>query len=194
MTPQEQLRTESERAGFVRTVWMWTMDSGILLHHTESTLYLRTVQILKQNFGYTSTQRLVLFLMSKFSVNTAFMESRFRSPQQLETKPMSGWSYPEAEIVTWMSYDTENQRIFLKKFFKNLCKNKRKSIPKVKSQKTTFLFIKDFVRTCQPMNTVTDTAGNNKSQKLSANWYDMSIRENETLMGQFIGKSDVESS
>ena len=39
-------------------------------------------------------------------------------------QPKFGWSYPEAEIVTWMSYDTENQNIFLKMLFNNLRKNK----------------------------------------------------------------------
>ena len=79
------------------------MDSGILLHHAERTFYLGPIQSLKQNFGVTSTQRLVLFLVSKVSVITTFMESRFRSPQHLDRIPILGWSYPEAKIVTWMS-------------------------------------------------------------------------------------------
>ena len=170
MTPEEQLRTVSERAGFFRTV------SKGMYHKTGEDVddgfeefycimprvhfYLGPIQILKQNFGYTSTQRLVLFLMSKLSVITTFMESRFRSPQHLETKPKFGWSYPEAQIVTWMSCDTENQKIFLKKLLKNVCKIKIKSIPKVKGQKTVFPFIKEFGRTCPPMNSVTDASGN----------------------------------
>ena len=103
------------------------------------------------------------------------MEPRFRSPQHLETKPKFGWSYPEAQIGTWMSYDTENHKIFLKKLLKNGCKIKMKSIPKVKGQMTAFLFIKGFGR-------------------LSVNWYDMRIREKERQMEQSIGKSKVRSS
>ena len=138
MASEEQLHTVREEARFVRTVskGMYyktgedvTMELGILLHHAESILYLGPVQILKRNFGSTSIQRLVLFLMSKSTVNATFMESRFRSPRQLKTKPMSGWSYPEAGIVTWVSYDKENQKVFLKMLSKNLRKNKRKSIP-----------------------------------------------------------------
>ena len=68
-----------------------------------------------------------LDLQVLFSMST-FVESRFRSPHLLETKPKFGWSYPEAQIVTWMSYDTENQKIFLKKLLKNVCKIKIKSI------------------------------------------------------------------
>ena len=37
-------------------------------------------------------------------------------------------------------------------------------------------------------------AGKPRSQILSVNWYDMSIRENERLRAQFIGQSYVQSS
>ena len=53
-----------------RLAMMWTMDLGILLHHAESTLCLEPILILTQNFGHSRTQRLVLFLLSKLSVNT----------------------------------------------------------------------------------------------------------------------------
>ena len=85
----------------------------------------------------------------------------------------------------WISYDTENQKIFLKKLLKNVSKIKMKSIPKVKGLKTIFVFIKEFGMTCQPMNTAADIAGKPKSRNLSVNWYDMSIREKERQMGQF---------
>ena len=62
------------------------------------------------------------------------MESRFRFSQHLQTKTKFGWSYPEAQIATWMTYDTENHEIFLEKLLKNVCKIKKKSIPKVKGQ------------------------------------------------------------
>ena len=42
----------------------------------------------------------------------------------------------------------------MKKLFSNLCKNKRKNFPKMKSQMTMFLSIKELVRTFQPVNTV----------------------------------------
>ena len=82
----------------------------------------------------------------------------------------------------------------LKKLLKNLCKNKRKSIPKVKGQKTIFLFIKEFGRTCQRINSVADAAVKPKSRNLPVDWYDMSIREKERQMEQFIGNSFVQSS
>ena len=75
-----------------------------------------------------------------------------------------GWSYPEAQIATWMSYDTENQKILLKTLLQNVRNIKRKNIPKVKGEKTIFLIIKEFGRTCQPMNTVGDTLGKPKSR------------------------------
>ena len=116
------------------------------------------------------------------------MESRFRSPQHLDRIPIWGWSYPEAKIVTWMSYDTESQKILLKNLLKNVCKTKIKSIPKVKGQKPVFRFIKVFGRTCSPMNSFTDTNGKPKSRNLSVSCYDMKIREKARQMEQFIGK------
>ena len=64
------------------------MDLGILLHYVGSTCLLGPIRTLRQNFGYTSTQR--LFLMSKLSVNTTLMELRFRSLQHLETTSLGG--------------------------------------------------------------------------------------------------------
>ena len=64
------------------------------------TPFLGHIQILKQKLWihkYTETGPV---LHVKVSVNTTLMESRFGSLQQLEIKPMYGWSYPEAEIVT----------------------------------------------------------------------------------------------
>ena len=90
MTPEEQLRTASEEAGFVRTVSKGMyyktgedVDGGFgnLIASCREYIFLGPIQSLEQNFGYTSTQRLVLFLMSKLSVITTFMESRFRSHQ-----------------------------------------------------------------------------------------------------------------
>ena len=149
---------------------MWTRDLGILLHHAESTFYLELIQILKQ---------LALFFLSKLTVITTLMESRFGSLQHLKTKPKFGWSYPEAQIGTWMSYDKDNQSIFPKKLINNVCKTNIKSIPKVNSLKPVFLFIKEFGKICPPMNSVADTSGKPKSRNLSVNWYDMNIRERE---------------
>ena len=55
------------------------------------------------------SQRLVLFLISKLSVATTFMDSRFRSLRHLKVTPKFGWSCPAAQISTW-SYDTKNQK------------------------------------------------------------------------------------
>ena len=68
-----------ERNVLQNMVRMWTMELGTLLRHAESTFYHGPDQILKQNFEFTCTQRLILFLMSKISVLTTFMESGFRS-------------------------------------------------------------------------------------------------------------------
>ena len=68
---------------------------------------LGLIEILKSNFGYKMLQRSYQFVMSKSSVIMKFMVSRFKFPLHLETTPLFGWSYPEARIATWMSYDTE---------------------------------------------------------------------------------------
>ena len=100
------------------------------------------------------------------------------------------WNRDSDHLTVWRqnqrSYDTENQKIFLKKLLKNVCKIKVKSIPKVKGQRTVVLIIKEFGRTCPPMNTVTDTSGKPKSRNLSVHWYDMSTHEKERQMGQFL--------
>ena len=193
MTPEEQLRTVSERAGFVRTV-----SKGMYCKTGEDVDggfgNLIASQILKQNFGFTSTQRLVQFSMSKIICHRNVHGIEIQIPQHLERKtPKFGWSYPDAQIVAWMSYDTESQKIFLKKLLNNVCKIKRNSLHKVEGQMTTFLFIKEFGRTCQPMNTVADTTGKPKSRNLSVNWYDMRIREKERQMEQFIGNAQKSS-
>ena len=54
--------------------------------------------------------------------------------------------------------------------------------------------MEEFGRTCPPMNSVTDTSGKPKSRNLSVNWCDVSIREKERPIGQFIGNSQVQSS
>ena len=95
---------------------------------------------MEKNFGFTSTQRLVQFLMS--SVIITYMESRFRSPLHLETTPKFGWSHPQAQTVTWMSCDTQIQKIFLKMLLTIVCKIKIKSISKFKGQVTAFLFVR----------------------------------------------------
>ena len=97
MTPEEQLRTVSERTGFVRKVSKGMyyktgedVDDGcvnFIASCREHTLS-RTHPDSEAKPWIYKTQGLVLFLMSKISVITTFMESRFRSPQQLDTKPM----------------------------------------------------------------------------------------------------------
>ena len=198
---------------------MWTIDLGILLHHAESTLNLGPIQILKQNFGFTSAHGLVLFLMSKLSVITTFMESRFRSLLKVWVVMSKS-----SNIVTWMSYDTENQKIFLKKVAQECVQDQDKdeehsqgerseasipihqrvweavtvtAEPRETAGKTVFKaefetqkrILKCGGRTCPPMNSVADTAEKPKSRNLSVNWYDMNIREKERQMEQFIGNS-----
>ena len=80
------------------------MDFGNVVASCREYTFLGPIQILKQSFGYTLSRRLILFLISKLSVITTFMESRFRSPRHLKIIPQFGWSYPEAQIATWMRY------------------------------------------------------------------------------------------
>ena len=103
------------------------MDLGTSLRHAESTHSLGLDGILKQNLACTSTQSLVQLLMPRLSVFIMFMDARFRSFLHPETKPKFGWSHPEAHIATWLSYDTENQKIFLKKLLTKVCRIKIKS-------------------------------------------------------------------
>ena len=147
------------------------------------------IKILRSKFGYTSIQRSDQFVMSKSSVIMKFMDSRFKSPLHLETTPMSGWPYPEAQISTWMSNDTEIQTILLKKLIMNACRTRIKSnrLFNWKCQTITFQTMNGNGKTSLPMSSATDTSGNLRSRKLSVNWYDMKIAETEKQMEQFIG-------
>ena len=60
-------------------------------------------------------QRSDQFLKSRLSVILTIMESKLRCLQRLEITPMFGWSYPEAPVATWMSYNARIQNI-LKEF------------------------------------------------------------------------------
>ena len=58
------------------------------------------------------------------------MESKCRSPLHLETTPMFGWSYPEAQTATWMSYDARIPNILqetLKKKNMEMCRKLTRS-------------------------------------------------------------------
>ena len=86
MFPDGQLRTVSERAGFVRTVSkeMYCtngedVDDGLVNFIASCREYTLSRTHL------TRTRRLVLLLMSASSVITMFMASTFRSRQHLET-------------------------------------------------------------------------------------------------------------
>ena len=106
-------------------VMTWTTDLEIQQHHAESIHYIVLIKILWSRSGHKITQRSDLFLRSTLSVILTFMELKFRSPLHLETTPMFGWSYPEAQIATWMSYDTRIQNILqetLKKPIMGACK------------------------------------------------------------------------
>ena len=106
-------------------VMTWSTDLEIQQHHAESIHNLVLIKILWSRSGHKMTQRSDLFLRSTLSVILTFMELKFRSPLHLETTPMFGWSYPEAQIATWMSYDTRIQNILqetLKKPIMGACK------------------------------------------------------------------------
>ena len=80
------------------------MDLGILLHHAESTLYSGLTEILKQNIGYTSTQRLVQFLMSRLCVVITFMELRIGSLYNLENTKVCGHLQKPNRYVDGLRY------------------------------------------------------------------------------------------
>ena len=159
MTSEEQLRTVSEEAGFIRTV-----SEG---------MYHRTGEDVNDGFGnliapcreYTfsrthpdSEAKLEIYKYTEIGPvldvkvichNAYWMDVHIPSTSEDTTNV---W-YPEAQTAAWMSYDTENQKIFLKKLLTNVCKIKIKSNrqfkkdSKVKSQMMAFLFMKGFGRT-----------------------------------------------
>ena len=102
MNPDEQLRTVCTEAGFIRTV-----SAGMYCRtgeHVNDGSLPRTRRYVEVKLWI---QKYTEFVMSKSFVNMKFMNSRFKSPLHLETTPMFGWSQPEAQIATWMSYDTD---------------------------------------------------------------------------------------
>ena len=140
------------------------------------------IEIMKSNFGNKNMQRSVQFVMSKSSVIMAGMELKLNSLVHLETTPLCGWSHPEDHIATWMSYDTEIQKILLKKLITNACTTRIKSTRLLygKCQTITFRFLNGNGKTSWPMNSVTDT------WEISDFWYDMKIIKTEKQMEQFI--------
>ena len=121
------------------------------------------IKILWPRSGYKDVQRSVQFVMSKSSVIMADIKSKFKSPLHLERTPMLGWSYPEAEIATWMSYDTEIQKHLLKKLL--ITYTRRTRIKKNlqfnwKCQTITFRILNGSGKTLLPMNPNTDTRSN----------------------------------
>ena len=111
------------------------MDLVFLLHHAESTLLSRTHPDSDEKLWTNKFTEIGLVLDVKVICHHNVHGIKIQIPQHLKTKPILGWSYPEAQIVTWMNYDTENQKLFLKKLLKNVCKIKIKSTPKVKGHK-----------------------------------------------------------
>ena len=124
------------------------------------------------------------------------MESKFKSLLRLETTPIRGWSNPEAQIATWMTYDTEIENIFLKKLITNACRTRIKSKRLInwKCETITFRFLNGEGKTSVTMNSVTDARWNLRSRNLSVYWYDMKIIETEKQMEQFIGNCYFRSS
>ena len=103
------------------------MDLEISSHRAENTCHLGLIEILKSNFGFKIIQRSVQLVMSRSLVFMADMELNFISLLHLETPIKFGWSYPEAQIATWRSYDTEIQTILLKKLITKVCRTRVKS-------------------------------------------------------------------
>ena len=151
MTPEEQPCTVSERAKFIRTSSEGMYDTtgedvndgfgNFVASYREYASSLGPSDSEEKLWTYMYTEIGPEFLMSRLSVIITYMESRFRSPLHLETTPKFGWSYPEAQTVTWMSCDTEIQKIFQKMLLTIVCKIKIKSIHKFKGQVTAFLFV-----------------------------------------------------
>ena len=95
MTPEEHLRTVSERAGCIRTV-----SKG---------RYYRIGEGVDDGFGNLSASCREYILSrthpdseaKRWNItHTTFMELRFRSPQHLKITPKFGWTYPESSRGT----------------------------------------------------------------------------------------------
>ena len=170
VNPDEQLHTVREEAGFKRPVskglYYRTKDvndgNGNFIASCTEYTQPRTHRDSEIKLWVQKTQRSDQFVMSKLSVIMADMESKFKSPLHLETTPMFGWSYPEAQIATWMSYDSEIEKILLKKLITNACRTRIKSNRLFNwiCQTITFRFLTRNGKTSLPMNSVTDTRGN----------------------------------
>ena len=127
MTPEEPLRTVSERAGFVRTVSKGMshktsedVDDGFgnFLASCREYIFSRTHPDSDAKLSIYKYTEIGLVLDDK-DVCHHNVHGIERSLNTWRQDPKLVWSYPEAQIAAWMSYDTENQSIFLK----NACKN-----------------------------------------------------------------------
>ena len=118
LDPDEQVRTIYESAGFIRPVFVGmyhkTGDDvnngfGKLTASCRKKTLLRAHQDSVGRIWIHTYQEIGPVLKSRLSVVFTNMESKFRSPPHLEITPMFGWSYPEAQTATWMSYDGNMQ-------------------------------------------------------------------------------------
>ena len=115
MTPEEQLHAVSERAGFIRTVskgMYWRTGEDVndgfgnlvasCLENTLSRTHQDSEAQLWTNIYTEIGPVLEVKVICHHDVDVAEIEI----PLHLETTPKFVWSYPEAQIATWMSCDT----------------------------------------------------------------------------------------
>ena len=187
-------------------VMTWSTDLEIQQHHAESIHNLVLIKILWSRSGHKITQRSDLFLRSTLSVILTLMELKFRSPLHLETTPMFGWSYPEAQIATWMSYDTRIQNILqetLKKPIMGACKKLMRNNRLLNRDLNAFLIWWPHScsrkssfgngKTSLPLSTATKMSWDTVSQYLLENGYVTKIAVTEKQMEQFTGDRHVGS-
>ena len=136
---------------------------GILLHHVGSTFLLGPIRTLRQNFGYTSTQR--LFLMSKLSVNTTLMELSFRSLQHLETKPV--WVVISRSSNRHVDELRHRESQNFSEDVAPECVQRQEKEQSQGERSEDHIPNHQRVWECQPMNTVADTLGKPKSRTSS---------------------------
>ena len=194
MTSEQQLRTVCEEAGFLRTVakgmYCKTGDDvddgfGNFVESCREHTVSRTHPDSKAKLRIYNYMKIGLVLDVKVIChhNVYWIEIQIPSTVGDRTNVWVVISRSRNLDVDELRY-RETEKHSWRSCSGMFAKNKRKNIPNVEGQKTTFLFFKEV----QSMNTVADTLGKPKSRNLSVKWYDiMSIREIDRQMGQSIG-------
>ena len=148
----------------------WWGDLGILLHHAVGTLYpglwSKTSDFQVHRDGPCS--RCQNYLSTQM-----FMESGDKTKVWV--------SYPEARIVTWMSYDTEPETLREKSCSRMCARSRWESYSRWEVWRPYSCSSNSLRGLARQWTQLRIQVGNRSLEILSVNWYDMSIsRERET--------------